>query len=63
MNDLQVRQLNRGQARRAFFTKNDGDFTTVSPGGRVAAAMDVVIADIVADAADGSRERRDGGRV
>ncbi|MGC2238116.1 MAG: hypothetical protein WA584_18320 [Pyrinomonadaceae bacterium] len=50
MNNLQVRQLNRGQARRAFFTSNETDFPAGSPGGRVAAAMDMVIAAILADA-------------
>lgn len=50
MNNLQVRELNRGQARRAFFTNNKADFPAASPGGRVAAAIDAVINDILADA-------------
>ncbi len=56
MNNLQVRQLNRGQARRAFFTKNEADFPAASPGGRVATAMDAVIAGILADAATQSSD-------
>lgn len=51
MDRLQVRQLNRGQARRAFFTDNAADFPPASAGGRVALAMDAEIAAIVADAA------------
>lgn len=51
MNKLQIRQLNRGQARRAFFTNNEADFPATSPGGKVAAATGAVIAAIQADAA------------
>lgn len=51
MTRLQIRQLNRGQARRAFFTANAADFPPASPGGKAAARMGEVIASIQARAA------------
>lgn len=51
MDRLQVRLLNRGQARRAFLADNAADFPEASPGGRVASALDAEIAAILADAA------------
>jgi hypothetical protein len=51
MKDIQIRQLNRGQARVAFFVDNEADFPATSPGGRVRAAKEAVIADIQAAAA------------
>jgi hypothetical protein len=51
MQRLQVRLLNRGQARVGFFRDNEADFPPASPGGKVRAAMEAVIADILAKAA------------
>lgn len=46
MNKLQIRQLERMQAREAFMTVNAADFPVASPGGRTAAALRVVISTI-----------------
>jgi len=51
MDRLQVRVLNRGQSRTAFFRDNEADFPATSPGGRVRAEMEAVIAAILAAAA------------
>ena len=51
MTGLQVRQLNRGQARVIYFKDNEAVFPKDSPGEKVMTAMEVVIADIQADAA------------
>ena len=46
MNKLQIRQLERMQAREAFMTVNAADFSAASPGGRTAAALRLVISNI-----------------
>ena len=51
MTGLQVRQLNRGQARVTYFRDNEAVFPRDSPGGKVKTAMETVIAEIQADAA------------
>ena len=51
MTGLQVRQLNRGQARVIYFKDNAAVFPKDSPGEKTMTAMEVVIADILADAA------------
>jgi hypothetical protein len=51
MNDLQIRQIDRGQSRVAYFKDNEAVFTPTSPGGQVRAEMEAVIADIKAKAA------------
>lgn len=51
MTGLQVRQLNRGQARVIYFKDNEAVFPRESPGGKVKTDMEAVIADIQAEAA------------
>lgn len=51
MNRSQIRHLNRGQARAAFYDDNKTAFPADSPGERVFTAMKTVIADIQALAA------------
>jgi hypothetical protein len=51
MTRLQIRQLNRGQARVVFFVDNEADFPATSPGGKVRTQMEAVIGDIVVAAA------------
>lgn len=51
MNNLQIRQLNRGQSRVGFFADNAADFPPASPGGMTAARMSEVIALIQEHAA------------
>lgn len=46
MNKLQIRQLERMQARVAYMTVNAADFPATSPGGRTTAAMRTVISNI-----------------
>ncbi len=43
MNNLQIRQIDRGKRRHAFLTDNSADFPLTSPGGKVTTAIGEVI--------------------
>jgi hypothetical protein len=47
MNGFQIRKLNVFQSKSAFMKNNTTDFPPASPGGRTAAALDIVIALIL----------------